>query len=74
MYKRQGYKVADDMMEYILDWDAHNNVIDEDAPVNATGAAVSTDTPLVRSRNRYKDKNKKEAEKLYTRILKRYDY
>ena len=31
-----GYKVADDMMEYILDWDAHNNVIDEDAPVNAT--------------------------------------
>ena len=72
--KTAGYKVADDMMEYILDWDAHNNVIDEDAPVNATGAAVSTDTPLVRSRNRYKDKNKKEAEKLYTRILKRYDY
>ena len=36
------------------------NVIDEDAPVNATGAAVSTDTPLVRSRNRYKDKNKKK--------------
>ena len=72
--KTAGYKVADDMMEYILDWDAHNNVIDEDAPVNATGAAVSTDTPLVRSRNKYKDKNKKEAEKLYTRILKRYDY
>ena len=72
--KIAGYKVADDMMEYILDWDAHNNILDEDAPVNATGAAVSTDTPLVRSRNRYKDKNKKEAEKLYTRILKRYDY
>tara|TARA_B100000902_G_scaffold123142_1_gene123166 strand:- start:11047 stop:12843 length:1797 start_codon:yes stop_codon:yes gene_type:complete len=72
--KTAGYKVADDMMEYILDWDAHNNILDEDAPVNATGAAVSTDTPLVRSRNRYKDKNKKEAEKLYTRILKRYDY
>ena len=62
------------MMEYILDWDlAHNNVIDEDA-VNATGAfAVSTDT-LVRSRNRYKDKNKKDSKALYTRILKRYDY
>ena len=72
--KTAGYKLADDVMEYILDWEAHDNIIDEDAPVNATGAAVSTDTPLVRSRNRYKDKNKKEAEKLYTRILKRYDY
>ena len=72
--KTAGYKLADDVMEYILDWEAHDNIIDEDAPVNATGAAVSTDTPLVRSRNRYKDKNKKEAEKLYTRILRRYDY
>ena len=72
--KTAGYKVADDMMEYILDWDAHNNVIDEDAPVNATGVAVSTDTPLVRSRSKYLKKNKKDAEKLYTRILKRYDY
>ena len=39
--KNAGYKVADDMMEYILDWDAHNNVIDEDAPVNATGRCIN---------------------------------
>ena len=46
----------------------------EDAPVNATGAAVSTDTPLVRSRNKYLKKNKKDTEQIYTRILKRYDH
>ena len=70
MYKRQGIKLADSLNDYI-DFDYE---LKEDAPVNATGVAVSTDTPLVRSRNTYKKRNKKEAEKLYTRILKRYDY
>ena len=65
-----GIKLADSLNDYI-DFDYE---LSEDAPVNATGVAVSTDTPLVRSRNTYKKRNKKEAEKLYTRILKRYDY
>ena len=65
-----GIKLADSLNDYI-DFDYE---LKEDAPVNATGVAVSTDTPLVRSRNTYKKRNKKEAEKLYTRILKRYDY
>ena len=72
--KTAGYKLADDMMEYILDWEAHNNIIDEDAPVNSTGSAVSTDTPLVRSRSKYLRKNKQDSKALYTRILKRYDH
>ena len=65
-----GSKLADSLNDYI-DFDYE---LKEDAPVNATGVAVSTDTPLVRSRNTYKKRNKKEAERLYTRILKRYDY
>jgi len=65
-----GIKLADSLNDYI-DFDYE---LKEDAPVNATGVAVSTDTPLVRSRSTYKKRNKKEAEKLYTRILKRYDY
>ena len=65
-----GIKLADSLNDYI-DFDYE---LKEDAPVNATGVAVSTDTPLVRSRNTYKKRNKKEAERLYTRILKRYDY
>ena len=64
-----GIHLADEMFKYFKD-----ESLKEDAPVNATGVAVSTDTPLVRSRNAYKKKNKKDAEKLYTRILKRYDY
>ena len=66
--KTAGYKLADDVMEYM------KNEMKEDAPVNATGAAVSTDTPLVRSRNKYLKKNKKDTEQIYTRILKRYDH
>ena len=65
-YEREEFELND-----YIDFDYE---LKEDAPVNATGVAVSTDTPLVRSRNTYKKRNKKEAERLYTRILKRYDY
>lgn len=64
-----GIKLADSLNDY-LDFDYE---LKEDAPVNATGSAVSTDTPLVRSRSKYLKKNKKDTEQLYTRILKRYD-
>ena len=64
-----GVKLADSLNDY-LDFDYE---LSEDAPVNATGSAVSTDTPLVRSRSKYLKKNKKDTEKIYTRILKRYD-
>ena len=45
--------------------------LNEDAPVNATGSAVSTDTPLVRSRNKYLKKNKEDSKKIFG-LLKRY--
>ena len=61
------------MMEYILDWDAHNNVIDEDAPVNATAPLYQQIRHLSEVEIDIKTRTKK-SEKLYTRILKRYDY
>ena len=63
---KAGIKLADELIKYIKD------DIKEDAPVNSTGVAVSTDTPLVR-RNKYQKKNERDSKALWTRILKRYD-
>ena len=64
---KAGIKLADELIKYIKD------DIKEDAPVNSTGVAVSTDTPLVR-RNKYQKKNERDSKKIWTRILKRYDH
>ena len=72
--KIAGYKLADDAMKYMKNLDEVEVVFDEDAPVNATGSAVSTDTPLVRSRSKYLKKNEKDSKAIYQRILKRYDH
>ena len=63
---KAGIKLADELIKYIKD------DIKEDAPVNSTGVAVSTDTPLVR-RNKYQKKNERDSKEIWTRILKRYD-
>jgi hypothetical protein len=60
-----GIKLADESAKYLKDG------LSEDAPVNATGSAVSTDTPLVRSRNKYLKKNKEDSKKIFG-LLKRY--
>ena len=60
-----GIQLADEMAKYLKD------DLKEDAPVNATGSAVSTDTPLVRSRNKYLKKNKEDSKKIFG-LLKRY--
>ena len=65
--KTAGYKLADDMIKYILDWEAHNNIIDEDASEFLKKNKVSTDTLLVRSRSKYLRKNKQDSKALYTR-------
>jgi hypothetical protein len=64
---KAGVKLADEVSKYFKE------TIEEDAPVNSTGSAVSTDTPLVK-RNKYQKKNKKDSKDIYKRILKRYDY
>jgi len=64
---KAGIKLADEVSKYFKE------TIEEDAPVNSTGSAVSTDTPLVK-RNKYQKKNEKDSKNIYKRILKRYDY
>jgi len=64
---KAGVKLADEVSKYFKE------TIEEDAPVNSTGSAVSTDTPLVK-RNKYQKKNEKDSKDIYKRILKRYDY
>jgi hypothetical protein len=64
---KAGVKLADEVSKYFKE------TIEEDAPVNSTGSAVSTDTPLVK-RNKYQKKNKKDSKDIYRRILQRYDY
>ena len=64
---KAGIKLADEVSKYFKE------TIEEDAPVNSTGSAVSTDTPLVK-RNKYQKKNEKDSKDIYKRILKRYDY
>ena len=63
---KAGVKLADEVSKYFKE------TIEEDAPVNSTGSAVSTDMPLVK-RNKYQKKNKKDSQDIYQRILKRYD-
>lgn len=60
-----GMRLADEIAKYFKD------DLKEDAPVNATGGAVSTDQPLVRSRNKYLKKNKEDSKKIFG-LLKRY--
>ena len=64
-----GIKLADSLNDYI-DFDYE---LKEDARERNRSCSIDRYT-LVRSRSTYKKKNKKEAEKLYTRILRRYDY
>ena len=64
---KAGIKLADEVSKYFKE------TIEEDAPVNSTGSAVSTDTPLVR-RNKYQKKNERDSKKIYQRVLKRYDH
>ena len=45
--------------------------VQEDAPLNSTGSAVSTDIPLVKSRSKYLKKNQDDTKKLFG-LLKRY--
>lgn len=41
-------------MTYIKTFKQFNESIDEDAPINATGVAVSTDKPIVRRKKKKK--------------------
>ena len=65
---RAGIILADELTKYIK-FDSLN----EDAPVNATGSAVSTDTPLVKSRGVYRRKNIQFSKHLDKLIKRRYN-
>lgn len=65
---RAGISLADQLIEY-LDFD----LIKEDAPMNSTGSAVSTDHPLQHSKTLYRRKNEKDAKSLYKLLQKRYN-
>ena len=63
---KAGILLADELVKYM-----NFDEVSEDAPLNSTGSAVSTDTPLVRSRSKYLKKNKEDSKKLFG-LLKRY--
>lgn len=65
---RAGIQLADAMMEYL-----NFDMISEDAPMNSTGSAVSTDTPLVKSRSLYRRKNQEYSKHLDKLLRKRYN-
>lgn len=58
--KMAGYQLADKAMKYF------KHDILEDAPVNATGSAVSTDVPVVRRKSKY------EPSKIFDLLKKHY--
>lgn len=58
--KMAGYQLADKAMKYF------KHDILEDAPVNATGGAVSTDVPIVRRKSKY------EPSKIFDLLKKHY--
>ena len=58
--KMAGYQLADKAMKYF------KHEILEDAPVNATGSAVSTDVPIVRRKSKY------EPSKIFDLLKKHY--
>jgi hypothetical protein len=63
---RAGIKLADELVKYM-----NFDEVQEDAPLNSTGSAVSTDIPLVKSRSKYLKKNQDDTKKLFG-LLKRY--
>jgi hypothetical protein len=56
--KMEAYNIADQAMKYFK-----YSKLEEDAPINSTGSAVSTDVPVVR-----KKKNKYEPSQLFDLI------
>ena len=54
------YQIADQVMKYFK-----YTKLEEDAPINATGSAVSTDVHVVRKKNKY------EPSKLFD-LIKKY--
>jgi acid phosphatase (class A) len=63
---RAGIQLADELVKYM-----NFDEVSEDAPLNSTGSAVSTDIPLMKSRSKYLKKNKEDSKKLFG-LLKRY--
>ena len=65
---RAGIYLADELINYLK-----FDTINEEAPVNSTGTAVSTDTPLVKSRGLYRRKNLQYTKHLDKLLQKRYN-
>ena len=65
---RAGIYLADELMNYLK-----FDTINEEAPTNSTGSAVSTDTPLVKSRSVYRRKNAEFSKYLDKLLKKRYN-
>jgi len=63
---KAGIKLADELVKYM-----NFDEVSEDAPLNSTGSAVSTDIPLMKSRSKYLKKNKEDSKKLFG-LLKRF--
>lgn len=63
---RAGIQLADELVKYM-----NFDEVQEDAPLNSTGSAVSTDIPLMKSRSKYLKKNKEDSKKLFG-LLKRF--